>query len=202
MVAYQDKLVGQLADDLEKLGLRRNTIIIFTTDNGPDGKPAGTIHGKPMVGGKGSTREGGVRQPLIVNGPGLVPKNRVCEDLGDFTDLYPTVLELAGVPRPEGLDGTSLAPQMLGRPGKPREWVYAQLGGGYFIADKQYKLYGDGTLVDITHSPVEERPVDESDAQAKAARERLSAAMKHLRGPDGDGSKPARATRKARSTTP
>ncbi len=116
MVAYQDKLVGLLARDLERLGLRDNTIIVFTTDNGPDGSPAGTTRGRPMIGGKASVREGGVRQPLIVYGPGRVPQGKVCTDLGDFTDIYPTLLELAGIPVPRDIDGRSLAPQWLGRP--------------------------------------------------------------------------------------
>lgn len=183
MVAYLDKQMGLLATDLDNLQLRDRTILLFTSDNGPIGNPLGTIDGRPMLGGKGDTAEGGVREPLIVNCPGLVPAGRTCDDLTDFTDLFPTVLELAGAGAPEdlGLDGRSIAPQILGTAGKPRDWVYAQVGREYFIADKRHKLYGDGRLVDITDSPIAEKAIDESDPEVAAARARLKAALERLR---------------------
>jgi arylsulfatase A len=183
MVAYLDKQMGRLATDLDNLQLRDRTILLFTSDNGPIGNPLGTIGGRPMLGGKGDTTEGGVREPLIVNCPGLVPAGHTCGDLTDFTDLFPTVLELAGARAPEelGLDGRSIAPQILGRAGRPRDWVYAQVGREYFIADKRHKLYGDGRLVDITDSPIAEKAIDESDPGVAAARARLKAALERLR---------------------
>jgi arylsulfatase A len=183
MVHYLDKQMGMLVADLDKLGLRDNTIILFTSDNGPYGEPLGTIRGQPVAGIKGDVTEGGVREPLIVNCPALVPGGRVCPDLTDFTDLFPTVLELTGVPPPPNLklDGRSIAPQILGRPGNPREWVYAQLAGDYFIADHQFKLYGDGKFTDITDSPAAEKPVSESDEAGMKAKQRLVAALGELR---------------------
>ena len=183
MVHYLDKQMGRLAADLDQLGLRDNTIILFTSDNGPYGEPLGTIRGRPLHGVKGDVTEGGVREPLIVNCPALVPAGRVCPDLTDFTDLFPTVLELTGVPLPPNLrlDGRSIAPQILGRLGSPREWVYAQLAGDFFIADHQFKLYGDGKFTDITDSPAAEKPVSETDEAAMKARQRLAAALGELR---------------------
>ncbi len=184
MVAYLDKTMGRLADDLDRLGLRDNTFLVFTSDNGPQGEPLGTVRGRPMIGAKGDVGEGGVRTPLIVNCPARVPAGRVCPDLADFTDLLPTVLDLADVPLPAdlGADGRSLAPQILGRAGTPREWVHAQHGRDFFLADHRWKLYGDGRLVDISDSPVAETPVAADDPAAAAARTRLSAAMAALRG--------------------
>jgi len=182
MVAYLDKQMGQLADALDQLRLRDNTIILFTSDNGPYGNPLGTIRGWPMLGSKTELTEGGVREPLIVNCPGRVPSGKVCADLTDFTDFFPTVLELAGVKQPEGVkfDGQSIAPQILGKPGRPRPWVYAQVGKDYFIADQRYKLYGDGKFVDISDSPVAEKPVAESE-EAASAKQRLQASLDQLR---------------------
>lgn len=183
MVHYLDKQMGLLVADLDKLGLRDNTIILFTSDNGPYGEPLGTIRGQPLHGVKGDVTEGGVREPLIVNCPTLVPAGRVCPDLTDFTDIFPTVLELTGVSAPANakLDGRSIAPQILGRQGKPREWVYAQLAGDYFIADQQFKLYGDGKFTDISDSPAAEKTVSESDEAAMKAKQRLAAALSELR---------------------
>jgi hypothetical protein len=136
-----------------------------------------------VAGIKGDVTEGGVREPLIVNCPALVPGGRVCPDLTDFTDLFPTVLELTGVPLPANLklDGRSIAPQILGLPGNPREWVYAQLAGDYFIADHQFKLYGDGKFTDITGSPAAEKPVSDRDEVGMEAKQRLGAALATLR---------------------
>lgn len=190
MVAYLDKQMGRLVDDLDRLGLRDNTIIVFTSDNGPQGDPLGTILGKPMVGSKGDVQEGGVRTPLIINCPRLIPQGRVSGDLTDFTDLLPTVLELAGVKLPEDLsvDGRSIAKQLFGQEGRPRQWIYAQHGERYFVADHRYKLYGDGTFVDIGDSPVSEIPILSPDEAAARARDRLAAAISHLR--DGAGKPP------------
>ncbi|MBX7207250.1 MAG: sulfatase-like hydrolase/transferase [Verrucomicrobiaceae bacterium] len=183
MVHYLDKQMGRLVADLEKLGLRDNTIILFTSDNGPFGDPIGTIRGRPVGGIKGDVTEGGVREPLIVNCPALVPGGRVCADLTDFTDLFPTVLELTGVSPPSNLklDGRSIAPQILGRDGKARVWVYAQLAGDYFIADHQFKLYGDGKFTDISDSPAAEKAVSETDDAALKAKQRLAKALADLR---------------------
>lgn len=62
-----------------------------------------------------------------------------------------------------------IAPQILGRAGRPRDWVYGQVGREYFIADKRHKLCGDGRLVDITDSPIAEKAIDASDSEAEAA---------------------------------
>jgi len=187
MVAYLDKQMGLLVADLERLKLRDNTIILFTSDNGPYGNPLGTIRGQPMLGAKLDLTEGGVREPLIVNCPGRVPAGTVCADLTDFTDFFPTVLELTGTKPPEGLklDGHSIALQILGKPGRPRPWVYAQVGREYFIADQRYKLYGDGKFVDISDSPLAEKPTN--DAEAKR---RLQEALDQLRA--GAQSQPSR----------
>lgn len=206
MVHYLDKQMGRLAEDLEKLGLRDNTIILFTSDNGPYGDPLGTIRGQPMVGIKGDVTEGGVREPLIVNCPALVPAGRVCPDLADFADIFPTVLELTGVPLPQNLklDGRSIAPQILGRPGNPREWVYSQLAGDYFIADHRFKLYGNGKFVDISDSPADEKPVSKTAGAAMKAKQRLAAALGELRAGAAEfvPSKASSSTASPRATLP
>ena len=180
-VAYLDKLMGELVTELERLKLRDKTIIVFTSDNGPDGNPLGTIRGRRMVGHKGSLKEGGCREPLIVSGPPLVKSGVVLADLVDFSDLYPTFLELAGagLPKDRVLDGRSFAPQLRGEQGAPREWIYSQLGEKCFIADRRYKLYDDGRLVDVSDSPFSEPPA--GGAQAAAAQARLKAALGSLR---------------------
>ncbi|UCD53117.1 MAG: sulfatase-like hydrolase/transferase [Phycisphaerales bacterium] len=139
MIRYTDKLVGRLVDALDDLGLRDNTIVIFTTDNGSSGGLAGMIGGWKVKGGKGKKSEAGVCAPFIVNGPSLVPAGVVTDALTDFTDLLPTFAELGGAAVPEDteIDGISIAPLLLGKTNdSPREWIMA-LGHGPARLDDQ-----------------------------------------------------------------
>jgi arylsulfatase A len=116
-------------------------------------------------------------------GTNLVPAGKVCADLTDITDICPTPLELAGVALPADarIDGHSIAPQILGKPGQPREWVYAEgwaeWGKGCFVANRQYKLYSNGRFVDIADSPCAETPADNA-----AAREKFASVIERLHG--------------------
>jgi arylsulfatase A-like enzyme len=132
MVRYLDYLTGQLVSFLEKEGLRKNTMIIFTTDNGSSGKLRNMRNGRRMRGAKGSISEQGVDAPFIVNCPGVIPKRRT-DALLDFTDLLPTCAEIAGVPVPKGykFDGTSQWQLWKGATAvSPRRWIAAMGGKG------------------------------------------------------------------------
>jgi len=131
MVRYTDKLVGRLVDALDKLNLRDNTIIIFTTDNGTTGAVTGRIDGHKIRGAKANMVEAGTAVPFIVNCPGRVPSGVVTDALTDFTDLLPTFAELGGATLPKGreVDGQSMAPLLLGKENdSPRGWILS-MGG-------------------------------------------------------------------------
>src|SRR6185503_17327384 len=102
-------------------------------------------------------------------------------NLTDFSDFFPTVAELAGAKLPEGvkIDGHSFAPQIEGKKGKPREWVYVELNGKSYVRDAKYKLTAGGELFDLTDAPFKEIPIadDTSDEAAKAARKALQAVL-------------------------
>src|SRR5262249_44437162 len=93
-VAYLDKIVGQVAAELDKLHLREKTLIVFTGDNGS--VPVGTVNGRPVDGHKHAMEEGGSRVPLIANWPGTTPAGVVSKNLTDFSDLLPTFAALGG----------------------------------------------------------------------------------------------------------
>ena len=187
MVEYMDYLVGRVVEALDKNGVRENTILIWSTDNGP---------------AKGKTIEKGVCEPFVVNCPGLVPQGVVSEALVDFTDLLPTFADLAGAKLPKGhlIDGKSFAPLILGKADdSPREWIMAMGGGGTtakktdggyrvfnkheyrdrVIRDKRYKLYvgrdrKSEKLIDLkTDSQEKNNILDSKDSQAKAALAKL-----------------------------
>ncbi len=128
MVRYTDHLIGRLLKTIGELGLRKRTIIIFTTDNGTDNDLLGTVRGQRPRGGNTYSFEGGVCAPFIVNCPGLVPEGVETEALTDFSDLLPTFAELGHATLPNGvtLDGKSFAPLILGKSNdSPRAWIMA-----------------------------------------------------------------------------
>jgi arylsulfatase A len=182
-VAYMDKQVGQLVAELDRLGLRERTIVLFSADNGTPGV-SGTIGGRQVHGVKGSLQEGGSRVALIANWKGVTPAGVVLPDLTDFSDLLPTFADLAGAKLPEDItfDGTSFAPQLRGEKGDPREWVFVQLGARWYVRNDGWKLTESGELFNMKDSPFVEQttPVDSKDPDAQAARDRLQAVLAQL----------------------
>ncbi len=182
-VAYLDKQVGALVAEMDRLGLRENTLIVFSGDNGT-AQRSGTINGRQINGQKGTMLEGGARVPLIANWKGVAPAGRVLKDLVDFSDILPTFAELAEAKLPTTMvyDGRSFAPQLRGRQGNPREWIFVQLGRNWYVRDDGWKLNQAGELFDMKDSPFVEQLVetDSKDEAAAAARRRLQAVLDEL----------------------
>jgi arylsulfatase A len=131
-IAYMDKLVGKLVDELERLKLRDKTLLLFVGDNGTANTEsvASTVRGRTISGHKGEFLEGGSLVPMIANWPGVVPAGKTSRSLLDFSDFLPTLADFAGAPLPAGvtIDGHSFAPELRGQPGKSREWIFVELG--------------------------------------------------------------------------
>ena len=183
-IAYLDKQVGSLVAEIDKLGLRESTLIVFSADNGTVNQPTSTIGGRTINGQKGTMLEGGARVPLIANWKGVAPAGRVLQDLVDFSDILPTFVEVAGAKLPTSMtyDGRSFAPQLRGRKGNPREWIFVQLGSRWYVRDDGFKLNQAGELFDMKDSPFVEQLVaaDSKDKAAVAARKRLQAVLDKL----------------------
>ena len=100
-IAYLDKSVGKVVAEIDKLGLRENTLIIFAGDNGTARCSRATIGGRQINGAKGSMLEGGARVPLIASWKGTTPAGQVLvKDMVDFSDFHATFAELAGAKTP------------------------------------------------------------------------------------------------------
>jgi len=137
-----DKQIGALVAELEKLGLREKTLVVFSGDNGTAAGAPKPIGGRMINGAKASLLEGGSRVPYIASWPGTTPAGQVCKDIVSFADLSPTFAELGGAKLPDGvkIDGVSHAPQLRGETGKPREWAYVQLGAKWFVREPGWKM--------------------------------------------------------------
>ncbi|MCG8479688.1 MAG: sulfatase [Spirochaetales bacterium] len=134
MIESLDENIGKLLSELQSLDLTKDTMIIFTSDNGglstAEGSPTCNL---PLAEGKGWMKEGGVREPLFVSWPGVIESGSLCREPITSTDFYPTMLEAAGLPlRPEQhRDGVSLMPLLKGGPSLGRDalfWHYPHYG--------------------------------------------------------------------------
>jgi arylsulfatase A-like enzyme len=143
MMESLDEAVGRVLDAIANSGLSQQTIVVFSSDNGgmavapdiffepPEYAAVPTTSNAPLRAGKGSLYEGGTRVPLIVVWPGRVDEGVVTDALVSSTDLYPTLLEMAGsaVPESTGLDGLSQVSTLLGG-APPRRSVFWHLPHG------------------------------------------------------------------------
>jgi arylsulfatase A-like enzyme len=133
MVEAMDLAVGKVLAKLDDLGLRENTIVIFTSDNGglstSEGWPTSNL---PLRGGKGWMYEGGIREPLLVRWPATISAGRVIRTPVSSPDFFPTLLDAVGVkPAPnQTLDGVSLLPLLRGGtlPERALFWHYPHYG--------------------------------------------------------------------------
>jgi arylsulfatase A-like enzyme len=185
LMEYLDGQVGEILNKLKELGLSENTLVFFAGDNGTQDITTCMRNGKSVRGGKILMLDTGSWVPLLACWPGVIKAGSVNEGLVDFTDILPTCLELAGAPVPNGIDGISFAPQLKGRPGKPREWVHTLLVNRYFVRDTKWKLRENGELYDVSNSPYTETLVtpERTSPEAAAARVRLQDIMDQLHPP-------------------
>ncbi|MFA6546128.1 MAG: sulfatase-like hydrolase/transferase [Limisphaerales bacterium] len=180
LVEYLDKQVGEILAKLKETGQSENTLVMFAGDNGTS-PPMTTVmrDGREIRGGKGSPADTGSWVPLLASWPGAIKAGTVHEGLVDFTDILPTCLELAGSTPHNGVDGVSFAPQLQGKPGSPRDWIFVFGGDRWYAHDSKWKLNSGRQLFDVSDSPYVEALVKpENDTpESKAARVRLQAVL-------------------------
>ena len=128
MIARMDRDIGRLMATLARLGLDKQTLVLFTSDNGPHreggGDPEFFRSAGPLRGIKRDLYDGGIRVPMIAWGPGRVPAAATSTHVWAHWDLLPTLADLAGAKVPEGLDGISMRAALEGRPAPTHEFLY------------------------------------------------------------------------------
>ena len=132
MITRMDKDVGRIMDLLKKMGIDENTLVIFTSDNGPLTRGSVPIDffdsNGIFKGGKRHVYEGGIRVPFIARWPGKVAAGTVNDHVLAFWDFMPTAAELAGLPVPTGIDGISFLPTLLGKAQQKHKYLYWDYG--------------------------------------------------------------------------
>jgi arylsulfatase A-like enzyme len=158
--------VGRVMQKLAELGLTENTIVLYFNDNGPYGQRWNGQH----KGSKGSTDEGGVCSPLFLQYPKLIPPGQTAAQIGAAIDLFPTLLDLAGLratpARP--LDGISLKPWLTGGPASappPDRLIFAHWGGRVSVRTPRYLLDHQQRLYDLLADPAQTTDLAASQPQ-------------------------------------
>ena len=148
MVTLLDKKVGEIFAKLKELGLEKNTLVIFSSDNGPHKEggadPDYFDSNGPLKGYKRDLYEGGIREPMIAWWPGKIKKGSTSDLISAFWDVMPTLTEIAGVKAPENIDGISFLPTLLGKSDQKKHdylyWEFHELGGRQAVRKGNWKL--------------------------------------------------------------
>ncbi len=131
MVTRLDREVGRMVEMVRKMGQEKNTLFVFTSDNGNALGIIGESYFNSSAGFRGHKEnlyEGGIRTPVIARWPGRVPVGATSSLQWSFCDMLPTLTDIAGVAAPKGIDGISMAPTILGRAQRRKpEWLYWEL---------------------------------------------------------------------------
>ena len=161
MITRLDGDVGRILDLLAELDIDDDTLVMFTSDNGPC--EAGGSDWEffdangPLRGIKRDLYEGGIRVPMIARWPGRIEPSSSTDHPSAFWDLLPTCAELAGADVPEGVDGISFLPALLGRPQKKHDYLYWEF---YEKGGKQAVRFGDWKGVRLNVQGAPEAPIE------------------------------------------
>ena len=184
MISYLDKDVAQLRAQLVQLGIDKNTIIIFASDNGPHSEakndPIFFNSSGGLRGQKRDEYEGGIRIPMIACWPGTIKPGKVTNHISAFWDVMPTLAEIAGAKAPQKIDGISFLPTLLGKKQKEHDnlyWEINEQGGKQAALKGNWKLVKtnlfDPTktkieLFNLTNDPAEQNDVSKDNPKIVA----------------------------------
>lgn len=166
--------VGRVLAKLDELKIADNTIVLYFSDNGPNGwRWNGGMRGR-----KGSTDEGGVRSPLLVRWPGQIDAGTKIPRISAAIDLLPTLLDLTGAQRvgDKPLDGVSLAPLLRGKTTKPTDrMIFSHWANKVSVRTQQYRFDAAGRLYDMLADPGQQTDIRTQQPDVAA---RLATAVK------------------------
>ena len=162
MITYLDEQVGEILDKVESLGIAENTLIIFSSDNGPHleggADPDYFDSNGPLKGYKRDLYEGGIRVPMIASWKGKIAPGTTSDHISAFWDFYPTACEVAGISQiSKAIDGISYLPTLLGEEQKQHDylyWEFHEKGGRVAVRKGDWKAVQYGIKKD-PNAPIE-----------------------------------------------
>ncbi len=172
MIAALDDGVGQVMRAVRELHLERNTLVLFSADNGATREARGGLNGKPATAGdnspfrgnKFSAFDGGMHVPMIMQWPGVIPAGKVVREVGSHLDLMPTIAKAAGVspPADRKLDGSDALTLAVEGAKSRHDAIFWSSGGQLAVRRGNWKLVKDGKTFDGT--PEGSKPLTGDDA--------------------------------------
>jgi len=194
LVEHMDHCIGQVLEELDRTGLKENTLVVFSSDNGGS-LPHSQSNGE-LRGGKQDMFEGGIRVPTVFRWPGRIEEGSVSENFGILMDLFPTFCEIAGTEAGGKIDGISLLPTLLGQEQESgdRYVFWMRREGGHFGGQAYYAArYGDFKLLqnsayepfqyfNMAEDPFEQKPLK---GDTEAFLELRTALREHIRSAGG-----------------
>ncbi|MDO6802063.1 arylsulfatase [Wenyingzhuangia sp. 1_MG-2023] len=148
MVDLLDQQVGEIMDKVEELGIADNTIVIFTSDNGPHKEggadPKYFNSNGALKGFKRDLYEGGIRVPMIIKWPGKIKEGSISDHVSAFWDVFPTFSDIVGIEVPNNTDGISFLPELLGEAQNQKKhkylyWEFHEKGGRQAVRMDNWK---------------------------------------------------------------
>lgn len=200
MIESMDEMVGRLISKLDRLGLREDTVIFFTGDNGTAARSKlrhlegrkyeyedvySVRAGQRVPGGKGTLLDIGTNVPLIANWPGKIAPGSQGHELVDFSDWLPTLAEIGEATPSQTIDGISFASTLFqSSPRVARHFAFAESRSQRaWVRTRQFKLYTDGTYFDVMSDAMEKQPLKDVAGRAAEERELLEDALSRLNFP-------------------
>jgi arylsulfatase A-like enzyme len=194
MVEYADFEIGRILRRIDELGLGRDTLVMYFSDNGTGPGLRSNMGNRVVIGGKGMTTDAGMHVPCVARWTGVIKPGTVSDELIDSTDFLPTIAEAAGTKWFAGapLDGRSFLPQLRGSAERRRDWLFshydphpgckANFPPTRLAWDHRWKLYMDGRLFNVDRDIAEQNPIasDAGGPEADAARRKLQGALDEM----------------------
>lgn len=181
MITQVDRTVGKLLDELDKLGIADDTVVFYTSDNGPNKPFVKPLKSNgPFRGIKRQLYEGGIRAAMVARWPGHIPAGKSSDFIWDMRDFLPTACALAGAKAPRKTDGISVVPALLGQSQKARPHHYWEIHDPFQQAVRlgNHKAIRFGTREPIALYDIKADPGETNDIAAKHPQ--IVAKMKHI----------------------
>ena len=204
MVTRMDRSVGRIVERLKALGLEKDTLVLFTSDNGPTHNAGGAASdffnsAGTLRGLKGSLYEGGIRVPFIAHWPGKIKAGSTSDTRLYFPDVLPTLCEIAGAKGPDKLDGISFRPLLVGEKQRTHEflyWEFPSYGGQQAVITGDWKAVRQNLAKGVVKTELYDLSKDESEKDDVSAKHpdvlaRLEKRMKDEHTPSADFPLPA-----------